>query len=328
MKKIFAFAIAAVALTVGCQKIQSLVNPDNDQVNENDPVEIKFNTNLAIVETKIVDDLNGLTLKVFGINDTDPNSARQFKDIDANASTNEGKYSLDLTGGPYYYDGNTDKYSFYGYYLDGATLSDGNVTIDGHNDILLAAATENGSYCGSEARNGKDPELVFTHALSQLKFAAINLGTDAITLTSITVKSSQVGTMTVGSDQQNVAGGSDEYDFSVDISEGVTLASKATVVSPGDEDYTPAGSELILFPGASYELSFTLTQGEDIERTLKVTVTDEIKAGNAYKFNVKFYSLEKIEITASLIGWGEDVIVEVEPEDVDEPADDNGGDGE
>ena len=319
MKKIFVFAIAAATMAVGCQKIQDLVRP-NTPADENELVEIKFNTNIAVVETKTVEDLEGLSLTVYGINDTDPTSSRQFKDgITATAGAAvEGKYALDLDGGPYYYDGNSDKYSFYGYFLDEAVLAEGAVTIDGANDILLAKASGNGTYCGSEARGGNNPELVFEHVLSQFKFAAINLGSEDISLTGITVKSSKVGTMTVGSASQAVAGGDDMVEFPVAM-DPLALVSKSDVATPGEADYAKVVSSdtqsyLILFPAlTSYELYFTVSQGGQT-RTLKKDVAGGIAAGNAYEFRVKLYSLEEIEVTASLTPWTP-AVIEIDTDD-------------
>lgn len=330
MKKIFAFAIAAVALTVGCQKAQNPVNPETP-VDENELVEIKFNTNIAVVETKSsVETLNGLTVQVYGINDTKPASTRQFYNLDATAADNAAD-GFDLTlSTTQYYDGNNNNYSFYGYYLDEATLGadddlgvapyTATVTITGQEDILLATTDNAGPFNGAAARQGTNPNLAFKHALSQFKFSAINLGSEEIKLSGIKVNTANTGTMTVLPTQSLVAG-TDLVDINLVMDE-LTLVSKSSITDPQKTDYDAVAkssvqSTVMVFPGSSYDLYFTLTQGTDMSRTLKVTVGDTIESGYAYEFQVKLYSLEKIEITATLADW-EDKQISIDTDSAEE----------
>lgn len=315
MKKFFAFAIAAVTMTVGCQKIQDIVNPDNAQVDETDLVEIKFSTNIATVETKSVSTLTGLNLQVYGINNTNTGK-REFYDVATAGAEDAGKVELTLTNGPYYYNGNNDLYSFYGYYLDGATvtgteLSATNytttVTINGKNDILLAEGDDNGNYCGKEARNGNNPHLTFKHALSQLKFSAVNLGSEDIELTAVTVKTDNTGEVTVAGATPAATATASLTDFALDM-QALSLSPLGND-TPVDDDYEKVidassnESELIVFPGASdCTLYFTLTQGTDT-REFEYKLTQALDAGNSYQLKLKLYSLEQIEITASLTAW-------------------------
>lgn len=310
MKKIFVFAIAAATMAVGCQKLQGiLVNPNNPSVDENEPVEIKFNTNIAVVDTKVAS-LDGLTLKVYGINGTDSESERQFFNIDATAAgagvTDPATLTLD--GGPYYYDGNNDKYSFYGYYLDNAVIDaqpvadpyQANLTITGKEDVLVATAPNNGNYSATEARkNNNHPNLVFTHALSQFKFSAINLGGSEMKLTGVAVKTPLNGTITVvGATTGVVAGTLAETDNIDVVMDDLTLpANGQEYLTVGDD-----ASAVMVFPATTYDFYFTLEQGAE-ERTLKVVVEKPIEAGYSYLFKVKLYSLEEIEITATLVDW-------------------------
>ena len=198
MKKIFAFAIAAVTMTVGCQKIQELIRPGNGPVDDESPVEIKFTTNVATVETKgsgSIDnqtggagDLNTLANKkvyIYGFNNSKPGE-QELDNVEATVGTEtDGKYPLDL--GSYFYNGVTDTYDFYGYYVDdavtGTPAPDENyqldVTIDGTQDILLAEAdmnitvpdgatwTAEDLFSAKTARAGVVPNLVFEHALAR-----------------------------------------------------------------------------------------------------------------------------------------------------------------
>lgn len=311
MKKLFIFAIAAATMAVGCQKLQGvLLNPNNPSVDENDPVEIKFNTNIAVVETKVAS-LDGLTLKVYGINGTDSESERQFFNIDATAAGAgvTDPATLTLVGAPYFYDGNKDKYSFYGYYLDGANIDaepvadpyQANLTITGKEDVLVASAPENGNYSAEEARKGNHPNLVFTHALSQFKFSAINLGGSEMKLTGVAVKTPLNGTITVvGATTGVVAGTLGETD-------NIDVAMDDLTLPVGGSDYLPVAvgadaSAVMVFPATTYDFYFTLEQGTET-RTLKVSVSDAIAAATSYMFKVKLYSLEEIEITATLVDW-------------------------
>ena len=321
MKKFFAFAIAAVTMTVGCQKIQDLVNP-NASVDDTDLVEIKFASSIATVTKSAVEDLNGLTVKVYGINDTkidDPDlkTTRFFVDEDATATTGDAGYNLSLTK-TYYYNNNDDLYSFYGYYLDGATTTgdlktapyEAEVAITGEEDILLATVENNGTFSGSQAKLGTHPNLMFNHALSQFKFSAVNIGASTINLTGISIATPTTGTMNV-TDATITAG---ETNGTINV----TMDQLSLNSNPGATDYQSvvAGANeavVMVMPNASYKFTFTVMQGTE-ERRLQLTTTQDVVAGTAYEFQIKLSSLTEIVLTAELAEWGAATIVPIDPE--------------
>ena len=194
------------------------------------------------------------------------------------------------------------------------------VTITGQEDILLATTDNAGPFNGAAARQGTNPNLAFKHALSQFKFSAINLGSEEIKLSGIKVNTANTGTMTVLPTQSLVAG-TDLVDINLVMDE-LTLVSKSSITDPQKTDYDAVAkssvqSTVMVFPGSSYDLYFTLTQGTDMSRTLKVTVGDTIESGYAYEFQVKLYSLEKIEITATLADW-EDKQISIDTDSAEE----------
>lgn len=181
MKKIFAFAIAAVTMAVGCQKFQDILKPNNEPVDDGNPVEIKFSTNVATVEVKGVgafDKLNTTQdLYIYGIatKKSDGSTKVVIENKKANIGAPAGEedtwVSPSATGAlkfpnnaAYFYSGTKDVHAFYGYYVDdacGYVLDDQgepkepkelnpieptaeyklNITIDGTQDILLGKAT-------------------------------------------------------------------------------------------------------------------------------------------------------------------------------------------
>lgn len=309
MKKFFAFAIAAVTMTVGCQKIQDLVNP-NASVDDTDLVEIKFSSNIATVETKsAVTELT--TVNVYGINEkghTDLKETRYFINKPATATNDGGTYKLALDK-TYFYHGKTDKYSFYGYFLDAAVAGTGldaepytaQVTITGEEDILLASAVGNGTFCGEEAEtNGLQPSLVFNHALSQFQFEAQNMGKAAIKLDAISIATPQTGTMDVLA--STVTAGTDDGTIDVGMT-ALELGAENGAFEVVKDAANANGALVMVMPKATYEITFTVSQGEET-RTLTKSVEATINAGTAYKFQIKLYSLTAIELTATLTPWG------------------------
>lgn len=340
MKKILLFAIAAATMAVGCQKIQSLVNPDNTPVDENNPVEIKFSASNAVVETKAaVSTLAGIDLYVYGLNQDNPGK-REIPGVQA-TYTSDTEY-LALTDGPYFYNNNTDRYHFYGYHLGGIDATVGTdytatVTIDGSNDILLAQAESDMNtdptgdvYNAKNARldNPVYPHLEFKHALAQFTFGAVNLGNTTMTLSGIKVNTPTAGTVTVAGTAQGV----DATGTASDIAVTMTAAELAPGKEPeaGVNYPTVNATPVMVFPDSAYDFYFTLTQGT-VTRTLKVTLdqtAQQVTAGHSYAINIKLYSLEEIKITASLKDWEyKSYTVETDSaEEVVEPEDDENGD--
>lgn len=161
MKKILLFAAAALTMSVGCSKIQELINPDKGQepVDDTTPVEITFNTNVtANLQTKgsgAVENFDGTQkLFIYGLN-LDHAGVKEIANQEARAdvdASDEGDVSGALTWADptfaQFYNGTTDVYEFYGYHIDDATpatpFSETNyvsvITIDGTQDIMLAKA--------------------------------------------------------------------------------------------------------------------------------------------------------------------------------------------
>lgn len=197
MKKIFAFAIAAATMAVGCQKFQDLINPNNEPLDDGTPVPVVFGTNVATISTKAAVETS--------FSDTDVIHVYGIK-TDATDLTAEGVFLLKdykLTGPieennstDAYYGANKETYSFYGFYTGDATVQDvayeANkitvpVTIDGDDDVMvgltdkandLTNRNENGTtapvladlYSAKSSRRGVTPKLVFDHKLVRFDF--------------------------------------------------------------------------------------------------------------------------------------------------------------
>lgn len=288
MKKIFAFAIAAVTMTVGCQKIQELVNPDRNQTSfdDNEPVEITFNTNVVNVETKAA--LTALTesetLYIYGLNttqfeeDEEPTDLKQIINAPAISVLQAGSEgaagsSAGITwvgnNVHYYYRGTKDTYDFYGYYV-GAAVEDTPdpdettyalpVTITGQEDILLAKAlgadakddqdqSITGAYSAMTARAGVVPTLQFEHQLSQFTFKVINGGNTAMTLKGISINTVNKGVLTVAGTSQGLVASTestDKADFFLPGVNDATLTGKVV-----DEDTQEETLTTVKFEGQS-----------------------------------------------------------------------------
>ena len=214
MKKILLFAAAALTMTVGCQKIQELINPDKQQpVDDATPVEITFNTNVAAnLQTKgsgAVEDFDGnQKLFIYGLNVTSGTKEIANQEAKATVAASEnGETSGALTWADpafaQFYNGTTDVYEFYGYHVDDADVttefSETNyvsvITIDGTQDIMLAKAdpatdvqkakdagvfkgeaswNDGYAYSAYAARRGVQPSLTFKHQLVRFTFQIIS----------------------------------------------------------------------------------------------------------------------------------------------------------
>ena len=351
MKKIFLFAIAAATMAVGCQKIQDLVRPDDKPVDEDSPVEIKFTTNVANVETKANGAVTAFdaakhTLYVYGLNKTN-SGVKEITNAPATstaAASDDGTTTAALTlDKTYFYNGTTDKYDFYGYYVDDAVtgtpapsaIYELPVTITGQQDILLAKAlgAEAGfadAYSAKTARAEKHPNLKFEHQLAQFNFNVRNCGTYAVVLRGAALTAVNEGTLTVAGINQGLVAGdataTDELEVST-TEQTLAKVDKATGV------YTPVGVPVMVFPESEYSVVLYLYQnGMDASKVRKVTVPVEIKndpslgysdtnpdpgalKGYAYDLNITVYSLEQITVTASLVAWKEGKSFEFDTED-------------
>lgn len=195
MKKIFAFAIAAVALTVGCQKNQ-IESPEVDPLDDGTPVPVVFGTNVATVSTKAA--VEGreelLPFHVYGIdNAAEDLTATEFKFLLDEDITDGNTYSDGYTTTAYY-GANKETYSFYGYYVGGLTVTPvmGTntitipVTITGQEDLMIGMTNKENDlnarpdksqtlvvedlYSAKSARRTVKPNLVFDHKLVRFDF--------------------------------------------------------------------------------------------------------------------------------------------------------------
>ena len=353
MKKFFAFAIAAATMAVGCQKIQDLVNPNHKQtVGEDELVEIKFSSNVVTAEvhgTKSIDDLKeAVSVQVYGLNDADVtvtgDKRRELIDVTATVGVEREAaepYTLSLADAAFYHA--SAKYSFYGYFLNGATITGDPKTkyaealplkITGKEDVLLAKGDDNGNYSAVKARDNKDVSLTFKHALSKFTFKAANLGKSKMTLGNVVVTAPLEGTVTLTGEGQGCVAGTTTGTINLDTQD-LEMESQAGVVE-GSLNYVPVNNtageavvEALVFPAAqdaktitlSFELSQTTTGGATETRWISYDVENAILANTHYTFEVKFYSLTEIKIKATLAPWGTETI-EVNTdnlEDVDSP---------
>ena len=347
MKKFFLFAASAVALTVSCQKLQELVNPGTEPVDDTNPVEIKFTTNVATVETKAgtgaLDALSAdQTLYIYGLNRT--NSAkRPIINAPAQAIVAEDAAGVDvqwldasLAVDPniaYFYNGTNDMYDFYGYYVGDAAGANPapdetnytlDVTIDGQHDILLARAEGDAgaeTYSAKTARAGVKPNLAFEHQLSQFIFKVRNHGNSEIVLTDVDINTLTKGTLTVaettrgGTSQGLVPVPSTNGDLSLPMTTGKDLPAKP---GAGESTWVDLDGSVMVFPEQEqYDIKLTLTQtGVTGNRVVTVPFkyTSGIEAGNAYTLSITVYSLTEAGVTASLTKWTSVVVDEIDTE--------------
>ena len=354
MRKFLLFAVAAVTVAAGCQKIQGIINPDNGLVNEDGQVAIRFKTNVANVETKGVGSLETLsasnTLYMFGLNET-RSGVQEFKNSPAHAEGNmlvfnavdhDGDASTPDKAPTYFYAGTTDKYSFYGYYVDdacgaGVTPAPGadyklDVTIDGTQDILLGApvkaddvdrnteVTETDVYSAFSARRGVTPNVVFNHALTRYTFTLLNKGTQPVKVETVEVMSKTKGVLTVAVTQSLVMDGTETEE---------TALSLDSVSLPADlESYDPAQPSLpknlegsvMTFAGQSNTLVLTLSQdgmlaSEKRVVSMPIKVSGGTQPAYSYELAVVVYSLEKVGMTVTLKPWENGQSVTLNPED-------------
>lgn len=364
MKKIFLFAAAAVTMAAGCQKLQEiLVTPNDNPVNDNDAVEIEFTTNVATVETKTrtksLGSVEALTanhtLYIYGLNTTTP-GAKEIINEPATSTATAGAVDqvtgIGAEGTPaaitwkeqgqaFFYNATKDKYEFYGYYVDdaaGATPTpDRNyqldVTIDGTQDILLAAANPSDDiegngvvtavtdvYSAWSARNGVKPNLKFEHQLSKFTFHVGNYGTSDITLEGVALETNSTAKLRVinvdaDNKQGFVAesyGNSTELKLKMGAAVSLPGTSNADYATSYVDGYKTIGTNasIMAFAGQTYKAVLYLKQagmseGAVRQVTVPVTVVGGAQPGYSYKLLVKVYSLEQINITATLVAWSE-----------------------
>lgn len=299
MKKIFLFAIAAVGMTVGCQKFQEIFNPGQDSLDDGSPVPVMLGTNVSATATTkaAVTDLNELQLNILGV--------KQGSDLTVADSYLLGKYtnntvsahqltpgSVETPTAPYetgaYY-AQQGNYDFYGYYLGGAGITAGKtitatkdvisvpVTLTGKEDILIAKTTKakdaNAAhvdvtkvYSAYSARRGVVPTLLFDHQLTMFKFNIIN-GSDfhgkdvTMNVTKLVIKSYTEGNIEINNkDDNGCKFVPGTATGDLSYSEGATTNNPIASFTNKDEEKELTGSVMVV-PGATkYDMTLTLTQ--------------------------------------------------------------------
>lgn len=256
MKKVFILTIAALSMMAGCQKINSIIKPGNEPIDDESPVKIQFRSNVLNVTTKAsLEGLNGgQDLYIYGLNRTKPGvgeiinaKAHMAKPSGAEEGWSVTEGSLKFADNKtFFYNATKDKYDFYGYYLADAaeipTKLDNyqiDITINGTQDILLAAADPEKDilaegvnttqvtsteyvYSAWATRRGVTPKLEFRHVLSKFEFEVQNKGTQPVVIQSIDLTTKTNGVLTVINQEPSAEGAND----------GLV---QGLVIKPGDE---------------------------------------------------------------------------------------------
>ena len=256
MKKVFILTIAALSMMAGCQKINSIIKPGNEPIDDESPVKIQFRSNVLNVTTKAsLEGLNGgQDLYIYGLNRTKPGVGEIINAKAHMAKPSGAEEGWSVTDGSlkfadnktFFYNATKDRYDFYGYYLADAaeipTKLDNyqiDITIDGTQDILLAAADPEKDrlaegvnttqvintdyvYSAWATRRGVTPKLEFRHVLSKFEFEVQNKGTQSVVIQSIDLTTKTKGVLTVINQEPSSEGASD----------GLV---QGLVIKPGDE---------------------------------------------------------------------------------------------
>ena len=256
MKKVFILTIAALSMMAGCQKINSIIKPGNEPIDDESPVKIQFRSNVLNVTTKAsLEGLNGgQDLYIYGLNRTKPGVGEIINAKAHMAKPSGAAEGWSVTDGSlkfadnktFFYNATKDKYDFYGYYLADAaeipTKLDNyqiDITINGTQDILLAAADPEKDilaegvnttqvtsteyvYSAWATRRGVTPKLEFRHVLSKFEFEVQNKGTQPVVIQSIDLTTKTNGVLTVINQEPSAEGAND----------GLV---QGLVIKPGDE---------------------------------------------------------------------------------------------
>ena len=342
MKKIFAFAIAAVALTVGCQKNQ-IESPDVDPLDDGTPVPVVFGTNVVTVSTKAAIDgttFAGQELTIYGVND-----AATDWTIEEAFLTNMGPATVAVTGNEIkdidaYYGVNKETYSFFGYHVgdatavptaDGKTLSVA-VTINGDDDILIGSATKADDvgnsglgvedlYSAKSARKDVKPNLKFNHGLVRFDFKIKNGTTlgenETITINNIAVKSVAECTLAFPSAELTAAETPKTDDGNVDETQLATFdlqpANLVFDASKPKDTIEDAGNIMVMPGLSSYPLALTVTSNEQ-QATSDLAITGTFEAGRKYEVTVVVYGLEAVVLSVTLVDWVDGDPVTIDPD--------------
>lgn len=285
MKKLFFYAVAALAMLASCKKAEVNDTPVTP-VDDSKPVAMQFSASspsFTVTKTKAaVDEWNatdGTPVFIYGIipsygTDTDDNTnpivINNYSTVVKNQTDKLDVYADPTNSVPYFYtEGVT--YDFYGYHLGGASKGEFSaeynaiaipVTIDGSHDLMYARAEksedikkatsdvvlEGDAYSSWAARRGVHPTLVFNHALSRFNFEVIGMNEKAekVTITGIKMTGmSDTGTLTVVGETRGFAA-----DAIAEGTTGVDLVLKNADDGDYDEEQVINGTSFIAGNGS------------------------------------------------------------------------------
>lgn len=339
MKKSILLMVFAVGL-LSCTRAEQ-----HDPAQEDERVAIVFGTNVVSVQTKGVGSVDqwdqNQTLYIYGFERNQDGSLGSVL-IDnvaaaAPSAVSEGAIqvydpSSQTQDTPFYY-GYTQKYDFFGYYVDdaatGAPVNTGGVItvpvqIDGTQDILLgyadrtqqatSAVPSDRLYSAYAVRKGNiQPVLTFEHQLSRFVFNVIagSEGDAPLYVNSLSVSSKTEGTLTVtGATRGLVAGGTAGQ---------MSLTNRGAALTPYLVSGTGViGESIMVMPGEeSYDLSFVLEQGgKTVPQTTTIPISGGALKGRSYLVNLTIYSLESVKVNVTLTAWDEsDELIEIGGDD-------------
>lgn len=352
MKKFFAFAIAAVTMTVGCQKFQDLINPNDKPVDDGAPVPVVFGTNIATVATKAAINETAFPtnekIYVYGLDNADYSSTEKLLlnnlEITSPNPSNE-------TNAFYGVDG--EKYSFYGYYVGTALTPEAEVsysegvitvpvTINGTQDLMIGLTdkakdlgttpglTEADLYSAKSARKEVHPNLVFEHMLVRFDFefdGSSILPSDAtVTVESVSVTTNTTGNLVISHGNEtpgalNTTGEATPLKIGDANAPLVKFGENAAEMADG------AGTIMVMPKDAeadqSYAIALSLKQGEAdaVSQNLTLTMPEgkSFEAGKKYAVKIKVYGMEAVIVDVTVKEWGEGGAFEYDPDENENP---------
>ena len=357
MKKVFFYVAAAMTMLAGCQKAE--LNQTQTPVDDTTPVAMQLGaaTPSFTLTKAAVNEWKATPVFVYGLLNNKTGYEEAIIDNYPTVVVDD-KTPLEIyvpgTEMPYFYkEGKT--YDFFGYHLGGAEKvtepaldADADVVAfkvkyDGNDDVMYAYADkaidvmkdptaqvrEADAYSAWAARRNVQPNLVFKHALTKFNFIVkgMNAKSENVTVTGISVKSFDNGTLTV------VSKNADDLAFVptnyVDTVDFVLMNDDDTEFSPVDVlngiEINAGGdnASIMVAPGMT-ELPVVVTMlnnqfGKDLDPyTFTAKASDvrkvglaenaglvEFAAGTAYNIYINVYGPEEIVVTAELTKWEE-----------------------
>jgi len=211
------------------------------------------------------------------------------------------------------------------------------VTIDGSNDVMLAAANPTADvtkaninmktdrvYSAFAARRNVHPTLNFTHMLTRFSFYVVR-GETPNTSTMKTVNVTKVATTTTNKGTLNIAPiASQKFEKTANSTAELSVKGIAEGGQTPSTSKEKLGEDIMIFPGdeeVTFKVSLVPTDQESdpnlsgivldpMEVTLDASeitgVTDAtFEAGKKYTVVLTVYGLEQVQVSASLTEWGE-----------------------